>query len=79
MKKIASSFLLFLIGFCFVIAAVVSLATVVTGIVSVNVNMAFDLGKEIVKFSAREQILLTLLYAAELAIGTLLIKWGWKL
>lgn len=77
--KVLGSFLLTFLGFCFVIAAVVSLSTVISYIASVNVNQSFNLGAEIVEMSVSEQNLLTFLYAGELAVGTLLIKLGQKL
>ena len=53
LMNVFSSFVLLLLGFCFIIAAVVSLTTVVSHIASVNVNDAFNFGAEIAKMTVK--------------------------
>lgn len=74
--RIGLTLLLLFVGFCFIVAAIVSLSVTIAQIVSTNLNDVFGLGAEMVKMPVKEQILRTLLYAGELALGTFLIYLG---
>jgi hypothetical protein len=78
--KTLQSFLLFFFGFCFVISAVVALSTVIHNVAMVNSSSILSTEiAELIKMPIQEQILRTLIYAGELAVGALLIKKACKL
>lgn len=74
--KFAVSFLVTVLGWFCIIAAIVSLSTAISHVVSFNANNNFHLGANIDLISSNKQILFSLLYAVEISVGVFLIRWG---
>jgi len=73
--KFVFALILAFLGFCFVVAAVVSASVTVVQTVISNMGQ-FYVGVALPKLSILEQFLRMFLYAGELSFGTLLIALG---